>query len=204
VNDYVEIMNIRIAYLTDFHGYGFLMQDLAAGIRYAANNGADIINFSLSSAEDNQEVRDAVRYAFDQNVLLVASSGNGPISTPLYPAAYDEVIAVGSIDFVGSLWRGSNTGNHIEFVAPGVNIDVLWKDGSIKRVAGTSYSSVLVAGVAGLIKAANPSLYAHEIRKNMQETAYKPESVEYSTNIGWGIPNAAEAIKRAKSSRRNQ
>jgi hypothetical protein len=91
----------------------------AQGIRWAADKGAHVINMSLGGASRSQVLADAVRYAHDRGVVLVASTGNHGSDAVSYPAAYDEVIAVGAVRLDRTRAPYSNRGPQVELVAPG-------------------------------------------------------------------------------------
>lgn len=91
----------------------------AQGIRWAVDNGAHVINMSLGGASRSQVLADAVRYAHDRGVVLVASTGNDGSDAVSFPAAYDEVIAVGAVRLDRTRAPYSNRGTQVELVAPG-------------------------------------------------------------------------------------
>jgi subtilisin family serine protease len=130
---------------------------VADGIRWAADNGADVINVSLGSTGDDALERDAVAYARSRGALVVAAAGNEGTSTPMYPAAYDGVIAVGATDQSGSARTSfSSYGTWVDVGAPGLNIRAAKAGGGLATVSGTSFAAPLVAGEAALL-AAYPS-----------------------------------------------
>lgn len=134
--------------------------DVAAAIGYAVGKGADIVSMSLGGSKESGLVRDAVRGAYEKNVLLVASAGNaGPKrGTVTYPAAQAEVVAVGAINPESAVpdWssRGVNDGDYIvengeiELVSPGVDIESTWFNGSYRYLTGTSMATPFVSGLA--------------------------------------------------------
>jgi subtilisin family serine protease len=114
--------------------------DIAAGIVWAVDHGAHIINLSLGGTEETFVERDAVTYARENGVLVVAAMGNGfergnPIS---YPAAFDGVIAVGAVDEQHLRANFSQTGSHIDCVAPGVDIRSLGNEMILSRQLNTT------------------------------------------------------------------
>ena len=105
--------------------------DVAAGIRWAADHGAHIINMSLGSSAPTNVERLAIEYAQAKGVLVIAAMGNaGPAAGPSYPAAYNNVFAVGAINSADQLAPFSQVGSHIDVVAPGVDIlSTVWDNG---------------------------------------------------------------------------
>ncbi|MFO0816527.1 MAG: S8 family serine peptidase [Pirellulales bacterium] len=144
--------------------------NVAAGIRYAANNGADIINLSLGGAYSNS-ILSAIQYAQQRNVLVVVAAGNESASTPSYPARYSatlaNVISVGAHSSSNSLASFSNrvgTSNAVQVDAPGVNIVSSMPNGRTASMSGTSMAAPHVAGLAALALSANSNLSASQLR----------------------------------------
>jgi len=126
------------------------MADVAAGIVYAADNGADIINLSLGSAVGSQLTREAVEHAIEKGLTVIASAGNSGGSLPGYPARYEGVVAVGAIDEGGSRSSFSNRGGDIW--APGRDVHTIYLDDSYKKLNGTSFSAPYVAAMAAVLE----------------------------------------------------
>jgi hypothetical protein len=144
--------------------------NVAAGIRYAANNGADIINLSLGGAYSNS-ILSAIQYAQQRNVLVVVAAGNESASTPSYPARYSatlaNVVSVGAHSSSNSLASFSNrvgTSNAVQVDAPGVNIVSSMPNGRTALMSGTSMAAPHVAGLAALALSANSNLSASQLR----------------------------------------
>lgn len=94
----------------------------SSAIIYAVDNGASVINMSMGGTGYSQSLRDAVLYAYNANVPVVAAMMNNGNSTPYYPAAFSETIAVGATDRYDNRASFSSFGNHIDLVAPGVSV----------------------------------------------------------------------------------
>jgi hypothetical protein len=145
-----------------------LMSDLAKGITWATDNGADIISMSLSGPSGTSTVLSAVRYAQDRNVNLVAAAGNNGDTVQRYPAAYGEVIAVAGTRDDDTLYSWSNYGSWVDVAAPGQN-RTYNKEGSVFLYAGTSSATPVVAGILSLARANGAS--AEEARVALQNGA---------------------------------
>jgi Ca2+-binding RTX toxin-like protein len=164
-----KIMPIRV-----LDSQGAAWYSIASGIRYAADNGADVINLSLgggySVAEDA-----AIQYAIDKGVVVVMSAGNEGSSTPSYPAqlATDGGIAVGAIDITGTVPYFSNgAGMLLDYVvAPGVGVSSSTPYNSYETINGTSMAAPHVAGVAALMLSANPNLTPAQVEEIIVQTA---------------------------------
>ncbi len=133
------------------------MADVAAGIVFAADNGADIINLSLGSMVGSQVTKDAVEYAMEQGVVVIASAGNSGGSLPGFPARYEGVVAVGAIDQDGSRSSFSNKGGDIW--APGREVHTIYLDNSYKALNGTSFSAPYVAAMAAVLQGRGEQLH---------------------------------------------
>jgi subtilisin family serine protease len=134
--------------------------DIAAGIHYAVDHGASVINMSLGGPGASDTLQNAVDYATSHNVVVVAAAGNdggtADAAVPHYPAACNGVIAVGATDSTGALASFSSYGPWVSVLAPGEGIVSTTYDGFYGQGDGTSFSSPLVAAVAILLRSANP------------------------------------------------
>jgi serine protease len=185
-------------------------ENIINGITYAVNQGAKVINLSLSGRNGSEALREAVQFAHSRNVVVVAAAGNssGPVE---YPAAYDEfVIAVGATRFDNTLAPYSNSGAEIDLMAPGGDVDIDqngdgYGDGVLQNTInstntgysyrffeGTSMASPHVAGVAALLWSVKPSTSNTEIESVLGQTALNLGSVD---RFGAGLVQAAKAIE---------
>lgn len=133
------------------------MADVAAGIVYAADEGADIINLSLGSSVGSQVTKDAVDHAVGKGVTIIASAGNSSGSLPGYPARYENVVAVGAVDPNGARSSFSNKGGDIW--APGREVHTIYLDNGYKALNGTSFSAPYVAAMAAVLEGMGTQLH---------------------------------------------
>lgn len=119
---------------------------LAEGIVRAVDEGAQVINISMGSYGDSSLVRDAVAYANEHQVVIVAAAGNEGLDAPAYPAGYEGVIAVGAVDSSGQHLDFSNTGEDLDLSAPGYEIETAWLDDERTSFSGTSAAAPIVTG----------------------------------------------------------
>ena len=133
------------------------MADVAAGIVYAADAGADIVNLSLGSMVGSQVTKDAVDYAVDKGVTVIASAGNSGGSAPGYPARYENVVAVGAVDPNGARSSFSNKGGDIW--APGRDVHTTFLDNGYKALNGTSFSAPYVSAMAAVLEGMGSQLH---------------------------------------------
>ncbi len=149
---------------------------IADGIHYAVDQGAQIIVLSLGRSIGSQTVLDAVNYAHEHDVLLVAAAGNDGVDVPFYPAAYPNVLAVNATDRFDHKLALSNFGTYIDVAAPGDNIYSTYHKpngdhGLYAYMSGTSMAAPFVAGVAGLLLAQAPERSASDLSRLITSTA---------------------------------
>ncbi|TSC61554.1 MAG: serine protease [Parcubacteria group bacterium Greene0416_14] len=189
--------------------------NVAAGIRYAADNGANVINLSLGGPVPGQVIEDAVAYAYGKGVTVVAASGNdnGPVG---YPAAYDQyVIAVGATRYDEARAPYSNFGTSLDIVAPGGDTAVDqngdgYGDGILQQTfnpstkqlnafayyffQGTSMATPHVAGAAALLVAAGVATTPDTIRTALETSADDLGTLGADTTYGHGLLNIPAAL----------
>ncbi len=196
------IMPIQVL---DSDGFGSF-RDIAAGIEYAVDNGAQIINLSLGGG-GHRLIQQALSYAEDNNVLVVAAAGNDGTSAPDYPARYSEsltnVISVGAHDRSDELASFSNfvgNTNAIQVDAPGISVYSTIPDDRFATFSGTSMSAPHVAGLAALALSADPTLQVEELRRMIVEGA---DRVIADSDSAGGI-NAAHTVALARAAAANR
>jgi len=151
---------------------------IAGGIRKAVEgpdgiagtaDDADVISMSLGGSSGTQELQDAVNYALNNGVVVVAATGNDGASSPSYPAAYPGVIKVGAVDNTDAIASFSNRGETI--LAPGVDVLSTYNTGGYDTLSGTSMATPHVAGVAALAWAAHPTYTSTQIKNLVEGSA---------------------------------
>jgi subtilisin family serine protease len=125
--------------------------DLAAGIIWAVDNGAKVINISIEIKESSSDLKEAIEYAWNNGALVVAAAGNNGGQDIVYPAYYDNCIAVAALKEDGSLAPLSNYGDWIDLAAPGFQIYSTLPDDSYGYESGTSFATAHVSGIAALL-----------------------------------------------------
>lgn len=142
---------------------------IVEGIYWAVDKGVNIINLSLGTKKNAEILEQAIKYADSKGVLIVAAAGNG--NEIQYPAAYDEVIAVGSVAKDGNISENSVNDERVELAAPGENVkSACFLDGTL-QVSGTSVATPHVTGVAALLWAKDKSKSNKFIRELLKETS---------------------------------
>ena len=190
----VKIMPVRV--LNNF-GQGN-WGNWASGIVYAVDNGAKVINLSLGSTVFSQIGYDAIRYAYDHGIVVVAAAGNNGNAGPFYPASWDETIAVGATDQNDNVWSLSNHGAYVDLSAPGWSIwSTNWSAAApngYKSRTGTSAAGAHVSGLAALLLSVNPALTPDQLRSTMQQTAHDLGAVGWDEYYGSGRIDAGAAV----------
>jgi len=210
------IMPVKVL---DDQGYG-TAESVADGVYFATNNGADVINLSLGWPVENGEpydpgttVEDAIAYAYDAGVTIIAASGNDSETAVAYPAAYDGyVIAVGATRYDEAISYYSNTGSSLDLTAPGGDLTIdqnndSYGDGVLQQTfgnnpsdfgywfyQGTSMSTPHVVGVAALILAQRPGFTPDQVKDTLQTTAEDHGASDWDSQYGWGIVDANAAL----------
>jgi len=192
---YNRIMPVKVL---DQSGAG-TTYSVAQGIIWATDHGAKVINMSLGNYADANFLHDAIRYAFDRDVVLIAASGNDNTATPGYPAAYPEVFAVAATDANKNKASFSNYGNYIDVAAPGVSIASTYPNNQYAALSGTSMASPHVTALAALIRSVNPNLKNTEVMQIMRETAQDIGATGKDPYFGHGLIDVVAALKRAES-----
>ena len=184
-----RIMPVKVL---DQYGSGWY-SDIAAGIVYAADNGARVLNLSLGGPEDSQTLRSGVDYALSRGALVIAAAGN-TASAVLYPAAYAPVLAVSATDANDGWASFSNYGPQVDLAAPGVDIFSTWYRTNYFTKSGTSMAAPHVAGAAALLWSRWPDLTAGEVITALIETASDAGAPGFDPYTGWGRVDAFRAL----------
>jgi type VII secretion-associated serine protease mycosin len=179
--------------------------DIAEGIIWAVDHGANIINLSLGGSNAGRTLENAMTYAFNSNVLVIAAMGNNGENIKNYPAAYKNVIAVGATDVKNKTVPFSNYGDWISLSAPGLKIYSTFPRERVELskynlapnyaiLSGTSMSVPFVVGLAGLIMSKNPGINRAEIRKRMENSCQDIDAKGFDESTGHGLIDASKAL----------
>lgn len=176
--------------------------DIAIGLKTAVNDGVQVVNMSFGTDVDVPLIADAVNYAAEKGVLMVAAAGNdGPYPDSIdYPSAYKQVIAVGALNRTLSITGWSSRGDNstsipfvvddkdIEFASPGENIESTWKNGGYAILSGTSMASPFVAGFAAKFWKFGSSSPAIATRDYLHTLAKDLSPIGDDNDSGFGLP----------------
>lgn len=169
------------------------------GIYYAISQKVNIINMSFGMKQYSKALKKAIDDATDAGILVIAAAGNTGANVE-YPAAYDNVLSVGSIDSNGELADSSAKGDNVDIVAPGELVCTTGEFGDILIESGTSLASPQVAAIASIIWQKHPKADAELIKRVLLE------GTNYNTKDGYGLADERFSNKiynKVKEERKN-
>jgi len=140
-----QLYAASVFYPRNQYAQGATMMDLVRALNWLATEKVRAINMSLAGP-DNQILRSVVARVVQQGIAVIAAAGNeGPAAPPMYPAAYEDVIAVTAVDREQRIYRWANRGDYIDFAALGVSVTTARSDGGFGRETGTSIAAPIVS-----------------------------------------------------------
>ena len=167
---------------------------IIAGIDWAVQRGARVINMSFAGARD-PAIERHLTLARQRGIVLVAAAGNaGPNAREAYPAALPGVIAVTATDEGDRIFRAANRGNYIAVAAPGVDLWLPTLDGDYRMTSGTSFAAAEVSGLIALLLERNPGLSPDAVRRALVSTARDLGPRGVDSVFGAGLVDAHQAV----------
>jgi len=186
------VMPIKVTSGSEGSAY---ISDLAEGIVWAVDNGAQVANLSYE-VYDSSTISNAAQYMRNKGGVVVCSSGNGDTNTGYSDSP--TVITVAATNSSDTRAYFSNYGDYVDVAAPGRSVLAATNTGGYATVSGTSFASPLVAGVVGLIMSANPNLNPEQVEKVLEDSADDLiDGVDWHMYYGHGRVNAARAVQLA-------
>jgi subtilisin family serine protease len=183
---------VMVVKVLDENGDGYY-SGLAAGLRYAVDNGARVANLSLGGSSPSQMLQDAVNYAHARGLLIVASSGNTNRAVQ-YPGACDNVLAVAASTSDDKRATYSCYGPELDLTAPGSSVFSTCVGGNYCYKSGTSMAAPHVAGLAALVYAQRPAFSPDQVAQLLQNTAQDMGEPGWDQYTGWGRIDAYRAL----------
>lgn len=169
--------------------------NVAAGIVWAADNGAQVINLSLGGSSPSAVLQDAVNYAYGKGVTLVAATGNSGSNFVLYPARYPNVIAVAATDSSNTHAAFSNFGPEVDVAAPGVAIHSTTIGNNYGYLSGTSMAAPFVSGLAAILRGLPTNNSPDEITWKIETTALDLGTAGRDDLYGYGLIQLDTAVQ---------
>ncbi len=169
---------------------------VAKGIVEAANLGADVINLSLGGNGGSTVLKNAVDYAHDRGSLVVAAVGNEGVSGVSYPAKFENVIGVTSVDANGRQSSFANYGEGVDIAAPGVGVFAAWEDEALVSFSGTSSATAFVSGALASEISRNPNLSNDQVVDLIYQYSNESEKPGFDEFTGNGILNVGRIENR--------
>lgn len=178
-----------------------LWSQVAAGVTFATDNGARVINLSLGGYSASSTLRSAVEYAQAAGVIVVGAAGNDNRNDAFYPAAFADVIGVSATDRNDNLWSLSNYGDYVDVAAPGHIIYSTFNDlnnyyGGYAFYSGTSMAAPHVTGLVGLILSQDPSRTLADVMQILTTSGTDLGASGYDVYFGNGRINAGDALSK--------
>jgi subtilisin family serine protease len=178
---------------------GGSVSNLANAITYAADHGARIVNASVGTQSASSALQSAVDYAWNKGTVVFAAAGNYATSTPVYPAACNNAVAVSATDPNGVFHASSSYGNWIDVSAPGSGILTTSLGGSYGSWSGTSFASPIAAAVGALVLSVKPGLSASQLVSLLEKNADDLGTAGLDDYFGYGQVNAYKSVLAAGS-----
>lgn len=188
----VKIMPIRV-----LAGCGGTEEQCAAGIVWATDHGAHVGTMSLQYYTGTQTFRDAVEYAYQRGVLLIAANGNGQGRIVAFPARFPHCMGIAATDHNDNFAGFSNYGPECDVSAPGDTVWSLENGGGYSFKSGTSMATPHTSGLASLMLSYNPGLSPDEIEQILKDSADDKGPPGWDERFGWGRINARAALEQS-------
>lgn len=165
---------------------------LIKGLTQLSERGADVINLSLTGPQNSalEEVIDEL--TTDENIIVVAAVGNaGAQAEPLFPAAYDSVIAVTAVDQNLRVYRRAVNGGHVDLAAPGVDVWTAASISGVRTKTGTSFAVPFVTAAVAMLRGQNPDLTTQQAIEALSLSARDLGAPGHDAVFGHGLISGA-------------
>mgnify|MGYP000912617112 CR=1 FL=1 len=169
---------------------------VAQGIVEATDRGANVINLSLGGTSRSEVMKNAVDYAHENGVLIVAAVGNDGVGEVSYPAKFENVIGVSSVDANGRQSSFANYGDGVDIAAPGVGVYTAWENEEMVAFSGTSVATAFISGALASEISKNPSLLPNQVVDLVYEYSNESEKPGFDEYTGNGILNMGRIENR--------
>lgn len=196
---HAQILPIRSGFTTNIAGAGYLQDDdAAAGVIYAADQGADIINISWGDINYSPIIADACQYAYEKGSIIVAAAGNSSVSINrqiMYPAKLACTLAIGAVDTNTSLASFSCIGPELDVVAPGSFILSTYSNDLLyNELSGTSMAAPFAAGCLANLLSIESGMDLESIKMKLADTSIDLGEIGFDDQFGHGLIDAEALI----------
>ncbi len=171
-------------------------QNVADGIIWAVDHGAQVLNLSLGGTTPSLLMEDAIKYAVGKGAVVVAAAGNKGVNILTYPAQYEPVIAVGATGSDNQVAGFSNFGPELDVVAPGGNIYTLNNQGGYGYMTGTSAATPFTSGLAAILLSVKGNSSINVV-KQLCNSALDLGELGMDAHYGCGLIQADKALRLA-------
>ncbi|MDO4803130.1 MAG: S8 family serine peptidase, partial [Prevotellaceae bacterium] len=155
----------------------------------------DIINMSFGLTQYSVTLENAINYAINNGVIVIAAVGNAGTDTIYYPAGFSNVIGIGAVDSNGSVSSFSQNNDSVFVVAPGEGVTSTTNANGYTTKNGTSFSTPIVTGVVAIMKNINGSISTEDVMEILKETSMDKGIEGFDTSYGYGIVNVNNIIE---------
>ena len=183
---------LLIVRVLDSDGRGDIC-DIAAGVRWAVDHGAKVLNLSLGSLNGSDALQHALEDAEHRGVVVISSAGNWGADSPVeFPARSSHVAAIAAVDAAAYPAAFSSYGDIVALAAPGVGVRSAYPGGGYRLWSGTSMSAPFVAGTAALLAEVHPTWTLAQMLQRIEDTAGRVR--DQAEDFGAGALNAGAAL----------
>jgi len=169
---------------------------VAKGIIEAVDRGADILCLCFGSRSSSTILEQAVAYAMERDVLLVAAAGNDALPRVSYPARYEAVVAVAAVDAKAEHLYFSNRGSELDLAAPGAGVAVSQPEGDSVFFSGTSVAVPFVVGTAAMLLSEDPGLKPGELEDLLTRYTNDTGAPGSDDHYGTGVLDVGRLMER--------
>jgi subtilisin family serine protease len=192
---------LLIVRVLDADGRGEIC-DIAAGVRWAVEHGAKVLNMSLGSLKSSDALQSALAEAEERGVVVISSAGNWGADSPQeFPARSSHVAAIAAVDAMASPAAFSSFGDIVALAAPGVAVRSAYPGGGYRLWSGTSMSAPFVAGTVALLAELHPTWTLDQVLQRIAQTAGRMRRDE--CDFGAGALDAGAALAPDRGARGN-
>jgi subtilisin family serine protease len=166
--------------------------DVVRAIDVLVSRSPDVINMSLTGPQ-NAAIELALKRAHEKGIAIVAAAGNaGAKARPLYPAAYATTVAVTAVSTSLKIYRRASQGDHVDFAAPGVDVELMNAKGKLEKISGTSFAAPHVSAAMAILRKKEPQASIDSLVSRLASAARDLGAPGRDKVFGWGLLQAGD------------